>query len=768
MGRPKLPRDENGNIIRAAPPTGAAPPQTTPPDAAPPRFVDGRPNPLHFAYLIGEANDLARQHVKSGQSLPWNHDAYIKGVMLQAKMSGVNVEDIADHRTEKQQEIDALLELCRTPEAVWEKADAEMEAVEAGMDKVDADTVAHVEQLFRKQADYAGEEPDLAGKVQRLKSRIGRVLSLRERARTPLPALTSRHPSDLRYTHQTRAAHLLRFMLYVGRSNIPSGELAGTVFRFGRHHAKIAWDIYEAQNGIEIGWDRDECRGRLTPGRIPYIGVQIICPLRHGKSEIAAHFTARAICFNPEIQAVMLHAVAREAEKNLQYVASCFDRGNSVGRRCMALFPIELESSTNQRMKVRLGRPLKQATLEAYGFMSGRLGINTSLQVWDDIVPQSDQTEETTRKRRFDKMGGTWKSRQQGKGTFILSICTLWHHDDTNSRIIRLAGDKRVRPEHRLMFRVSIQKCGGPRTTPKFYPLWPEMYDSAWLRQQAAGMTPATYSAAFESNPVSQEGRIVKELRLYDQGADDHAEFLKRAVRYISLDPSGVNRKGADKAGFVYGAAGEITVHSPDGSGGVRQSSREVLRILAAKQFNATQTDLVEYACGFAAERRTDYVLTEQQGLSAIASIFEKYHGITAISIPAGNKDKETRLRRVAGMLDEAQVRVGGPCAVVEFPGVKEGDRLVLDPDFKEIAEQILDFGVAVNDGLLDATTQLCYYLMGTLQPGTGEVTRIVREEKPVSAFAARKLAMLKEVQDDANRSAAEEDYAWACRALRN
>ena len=286
--------------------------------------------------------------------------------------------------------------------------------------------------------------------------------------------------------------------------------------------------------------------------------------------------------------------------------------------------------------------------------------------------------------------------------------------------------------------------------------------------QRFAILGPALYSAAYQSNPVSAEGRIVKDLRLYDQTSDDHTEFLTRAVRYISLDPSGVNRKGADKAGFVYGAAGEVVVKTPDPEQGYRLTSREVLRIMAAKQFNATQTDLVEFACGFAAERRTDYVLTEQQGLSAIASIFEKYHGIAAIPIPAGNKDKETRLRRVAGMIDEAQARVGGPCAVVEFPGIKEGDRLVLDPDFKELSEQILDFGVAVNDGLLDATTQLAYYLMGQLQPGSGEVTRIVREAAPTSDFAARKLAMLKEVQDDMNRSAAEEDYRWACRTLRN
>lgn len=759
MGRPRLPRDEAGNIVRERPkvdpPSGGNPTDTTPE-----RIVSGRPNPLYYAHLISEANQLARQHISNGMPLPWNHDAYIKGVMTEAKMAGVDLEEIADHRTEIQQLADGLMEMALMPDVLWEKFDADAAIMRKGMDNVDESVVKYVEERFKAEQ---GGSADLAGKLQRLKNRMDLVLSLRERARNPLP-----RNSYTQHAHQIKAAHLLRFMLYVGRSNIPSEEPGGTIFKIGKHHAKMAWDIYEAENGIEITYDHDTGEGKITPGRIPYIGVQIICPLRHGKSEIAAHYTTRAICLRPEIQAVMLHAVAAEAEKNLQYVASCFDRKNSVGRRCMSLFPISLEKSTNQMMRVKLGRPLKQATLEAYGFMSGRLGINTSLQIWDDIVPQSDQTEETTRKRRFDKMGGTWKSRQQGKGTFILSICTLWHHDDVNSRIIKLASDRGVLPKNRLMFRVSKQKCGGPRTTPKYYPLWPEMYDSAWLRQQAAGMTPATYSAAFESNPISAEGRIVKELRLYDQGAEEHAEFLKRAVRYISLDPSGVNRKGADKAGFVYGAAGEVVVKTPDPEVGMKHTSREVLRILAAKQFNATQTDLVEFACGFAAERKTDYVLTEQQGLSAIASIFEKYHGIAAIPIPAGNKDKETRLRRVAGMIDEAQARVGGPCAVVEFPGIREGDRLVLDPDFKELAEQILDFGVAVHDGLLDATTQLAYFLMPNLQPGVGEVSRIVREATVLTPMQRLKKAALDGLKAKNSESAAEQDFAWSCRWTSN
>lgn len=749
MGRPRLPRDEHGNIVREKPPDAPAEAAV----AAPSRMVNGRPNPLYYAFRISEANDLAHKHIAAGQPLPWNHDGYIKGVMTEAKMAGVNLEEIADHRTEKQQLADALNRWSETPEAIWEDTDAELEAVKRGMDNAESMVCEYVESRFK---DESGA---VLGKLKRLRTRIETVLSLRSRARNPFPKGSHTHKA-----HQIKAAHLLRFMLYVGRSNVPSGEPGGTVFKMGRHHAKMAWDIYEAENGIEITYDHRELEGVITPGRIAYIGIEIICPIGHGKSELATHYTARAICLNPELQAVMLHAVAAEAEKNLRYVSSCFDKANSVGRRCMALFPIELESSTNKRMKVKLGRPLKQSTLEAYGFMSGRLGINTGLQVWDDIVPQSDVTEETTRKRRYDRMGGTWLTRQRGAKTFVLNVCTLWHHDDVNSRLMRQA----KRKHQPTMFRISRQWCGGPKDRPMFYPLWPDMYGQDFLRQRFAILGPALYSAAYQSNPISAEGRIVKELRLYDQGAPEHQEFLSRAVRYISLDPSGVNRKGADKAGFVYGAAGELTIKTPDPEVGMRLTSREVLRILACKQFNATQTDLVEYACGFAAERKTDYVLTEQQGLSAIANIFEKYHGIAAIPIPAGNKDKGMRLRRVAGMIDEAQARVGGPCACVEFPGIKEGDRLVLDPDFKELAEQILDFGVAVNDGLLDATTQLAYYLMPTLQPGSGEVTRVVREEVALTPMQRLKKAALDGLRAKNSESAAEQDFAWSCRWTSN
>lgn len=753
MGRPRLPRDADGNIVRDAPPTPPLNPTNSPdaaePDGCPDRIVNGRPNALFYAWKISRANLLASQHIEEGKPLPWNHDGYIKGIMTEAKMAGVDVAEIADHRTDRQRQADIMLRIHDEPDAIWEMVDADAKVMLAGMDNADEYVRDNVDARFDAIMRSA-----LSGKLQRLKTRIQTVLSLRDRARNPLPknSFTQKH-------HETKASHLLRFMLYVGRSNIPSDEPGGTIFKIGRHHAKIAWDIYEAERGLLLDFDRREHKNIIEEEKVPYIGVTVVASVGHGKSEIATHYTARAICFDPEIQAVMLHAVSMEAEKNLRYVASCFDRSNAVGRRCMALFPIELEASTGKRMKVKLGRPLKQSTLEAYGFMSGRLGINTGLQVWDDIVPQSDVNEETTRKRRFDRMGGTWMTRQRGKKTFILNICTLWHHDDTNCRIIRAAKNEK----NPMMFRVSRQGCGGPHTTPRYKPLWPEMYSADFLRQKAASMSPALYSAAYMSDPRSAEGRIVKELRLYDQGSAEHREFLSRAIRYISLDPSGVNRKGADKAGFVYGGMGD-SVYQSD----TEYTSRNTLRILAAKQFNATQTDLVEYACGFAADHKVDYVLAEQQGLSAIADIFRNYHGVDVIPIAAGNKDKGQRLRRVAGMLDEAQARVGGPNAVVEFPGIREGDRLVLDPEYKELAEQILDFGVAANDGLLDATSQLCYHLMPQLAPGAGAVTHAVRSAAPMTDMQRRKKAMLDSMNAKAGESAAEQDYQWACKWTSN
>ena len=373
---------------------GAAPP--VPPagtdEAEPPRTVNGRPNAAYYRFRFGKINDLVFQSVSAGQGVPFNSYQALQGIALEAKAAGLDMDSIADQRTEATIVADALMRYTETPEAIWEDEDAVLETVLKRMDDADNLLLSHVEGRIKD----IDERRAAIKKLQRLGSRIRTVLSLRKRARREPPdgGNTNTH-----VYHAYSAAHLLRFMLYVGRSNMPSGDPGGTVFKIGRHHAKIAWDIYEAQKGIDFRFDGDAARPgiRPIPGLIPYKGVVIIAPPGHGKSEVACHFTAREICRNPETQAIMLHAISEKAEGNLRYVASCFSRDNSVGRRCMALFHVELAQSNNKKMRVKLDRPLNQSTLEAYGFMAGRLGINTNLQIWDDIVPQSDVSEEATR-----------------------------------------------------------------------------------------------------------------------------------------------------------------------------------------------------------------------------------------------------------------------------------------------------------------------------------------------------------------------------------
>ena len=78
------------------------------------------------------------------------------------------------------------------------------------------------------------------------------------------------------------------------------------------------------------------------------------------------------------------------------------------------------------------------------------------------------------------------------------------------------------------------------------------------------------------------------------------------------------------------------------------------------------------------------------------------------------------------------------------------------------------DFGVAANDGLLDAPSQLCYHLMPQLAPGAGAGTHAVRSAAPLTAYQQRKQAMIDEANVDQSESESDRQYKWACKTLGN
>src|SRR5690606_20156521 len=153
---------------------------------------------------------------------------------------------------------------------------------------------------------------------------IRRVREVQEKARNPVPRGTPAH-----LAHAARAAHLLRYMLYVGRSNIPERLLGASkgVYDPAEHLCKAALFLYEARHAIHYSAVGVEVNAYRCEGAI------LVMPPGHGKTDLIRADAALRACDDPLTQGFMVHAIKERAENNLQYIQSLFDDAKPEGRR---------------------------------------------------------------------------------------------------------------------------------------------------------------------------------------------------------------------------------------------------------------------------------------------------------------------------------------------------------------------------------------------------------------------------------------------------
>lgn len=533
-------------------------------------------------------------------------------------------------------------------------------------------------------------------------------------------------------------------MIYVGRSSISSGFSDGpaaTVFNIGRHHAKMVVDLWMAETstyiGMPLGSDAKEDfpKAKIIMGVTECEGAIIVFPPGHGKTEVGAHWCARRISDNPYEQGWVIHAQEALAAQSLAYVASMFEMSSPAGRRNRALYPnipTKFRKKNSKMFWLDLPNRTKQPTMSASGVRSKRSGADASFVWFDDPVDQREAEQDKERDRTYALINGTWLTRLRGKqskgatrGIFHFTTTTLWHPDDANCRRIELARQKKLR------ILVSRQGTGGPRSFPKFEAVWPEMYPASKIEKIYEAMkNPTLFSAAYMSNPVAESLKIIRQLRFYDPASTDHVRFLKSCTNYLSLDPSATNRPGSDKVGIVHAGMGEFSWEEVSADGVPVYRCENRLRIVDANQIHATQSELVEYTCGYSLIKQVDHVIVEtRSGFVAVAEMFENMHGIKPIRRDPGNKSKDVRLRAAAPALEDGNAD-DGIRAVVEFPGKRdEAGNIVPDERFDWLYRQILDFGFAAEDHCVDALTQLVNYLAPELSVGKGVVSRIMQEE---------------------------------------
>lgn len=728
----------------------------------PPRRIKGAFNPEFLSYGYEKLLELTFINIVDGEKVPFNAKSVEDFLNSLAKINHLDPKKVQDRRKPEQIIEDVFVKLAEDTAAIWELRDEELALVEKTMDDADSGGLDFLDEKIRSAAN-----PKIWA------DRFRTVRRLRERARTPssssqtkalLPKRGRKHP-ELKDSDEAicaaacQAAWPLRLMVYVGRSNnakLANGPPKASVYQIAPHHVKMACDVWQAKHKVAFGPPKFNPKGDnwFWPGEIAYRGCILVCPMGHGKTDFGRFIIDSFIVENPHHQCLLNHAVAEKAQENLAYLSSLYKTDSPIGRRHHALFPLELDQCNTKQFRLKLPNRLKSATASAAGVDTAVLGANASIQWWDDPVNQTEATQEADRKRTFETLNGRWMSRMRGTGDwFLLVTATLWHNADAISRYIQRAKQSR--------FRVSKQACGGPKTTPQFHALWPSMIPSSELRTIYQTMqSPALYAAAYMSNPIAEEKRIVRKLRLYDPvllengEPTEHARFLDSSTKFLSLDPAATRGERSDSAGLIYAGFGSVNIKKLL-DGRMLESTENRLRLFEAQSVPSTQSELVQYTVDLSRTRHIDYVLVEcRSGYVATAEMFENYHGIDVIRIDPRNKNKEERLRAAAPAIEDANADLGLR-AVVEFPGVRTGRRfdngeweLALDPRFKQLAEEILDFGVCATDDQVDGLDQLVIYLAPDLGIGTGGiVNRQIAKSQPIKGDP-RLLAMIAQYEN--------------------
>lgn len=660
----------------------------------------------------------------------WNPERILSVYRQEAAAYGLDLTKLADARSDEERLQEAVDAILTSPEEVFALVDEQIDTLEAAFEQVRQ----FGEDYFTARQRETTRPKELA---EAWIARLRRIRALRKRA-MEIRTETSR---DAKLNNATR---LLRYMIYTGRDD------KGAVYSVGFHMVKMSVDLFMAQHGAV--WD---CEGMKLPGEqvgpAPMAGERdgrlindgtkadgavMMYPPRHTKTTVLRFWCGQTINEDPVTQGVYLHDKEDESKDFKQHVGNLFDPQTSSGRRSLSLYPQNrLADYDNNAYNLRVWTPdpPKNPNLHASSIWSSALGKNLNWIIADDVIPQEDQNQPTERDRRKRKFRGTWLTRfVGGKGFYILSGYP-WHHDDLLWETYKLAR-KGVESNWTAGLRVLVSKMpvGGPKTN--FKSIWPDMFPPQTLRAMYRKINDAAiWSANFMLNPITDDMKIVKKVRLYDVDEDEHQLFVQGAVIHVSVDPAATARVDSDKAGFILAGFGDAIFQERVGDL-IKQSSETVIRILEAKEFYATQIELVDHIAELASGRKIDLVHVEVvQGFVAVLEMLSRVHGIqSVIEHKPGNKNKEQRLRAVASMLEDGSP---GLRAVVEFPG-RKNEHGVLEPldGVRHLIDYVINFKVTTGHHSLDALTQLCKHLAPAVGIGEGSVSKEMRENAGLPA----------------------------------
>jgi hypothetical protein len=661
-----------------------------------------------------------------------------------ASVYGIDPSENTDGRSVEEQVRDFMQQLLISEQAIYEALDTQIDGMITHMSAavrmagelyddlnrqgVRACDVLSIDDLQQIDPDQDPREPPgpkvIAELGNRWIRRLRKVKRLAKWAREPCEPGMSR-----RDEFAWRTTHLLRFMCYVGRPDIPGM----THFIFADFHVEIAAKLWIVKNG----WRIDSRFGLIAPGdffegkrfeREAYHGILVLLPPRHSKTEtISVYDTALDNIYDTRDQQAVIHADRETAaNKMLVPVQTLFKRDNEAGRRLGRLFPdVRLAKSDNTRHRLRLHneqRPSNPNLITGSPFTRG-LGNNLNKLRCDDVVEASDRYEPTTREKRIVLLSTTWITRLHGKRGIAIVTGYPHHPEDLIWKMYTQALEYQSSGGRSGVNMLVVRRpVGGPTTNPPFRPIWPEMYDAKWLRNRYNSLNDdTTWSSNYQLLPVPADKQIVRQVRLYDPTAPEIMEMLDNARYHLSVDPAAKGEEANDKAGVVMIAVGDLQYEREVGGGMTEIFTERVGLVVHEDEFYASQPELTAHMVAIAARYNIECGHIEQvTGLGTdMKTALEEHYGIRNVKLHGtGNKNKASRLRAVAPVVEHSNPDIP---AKILFPGVRLLDeqgrqvpQLVPRSDMVRLINYITKFFAQSGYHSLDAFTQLVRDLVAT------------------------------------------------------
>lgn len=738
--------------------------------------VDGIPNPRHYQIRVARLNYIAEHGLMSGGSIPFNLDSAVKSILREAELAGVHERQVTDLRTDDQKVADVLDRLERSGATLLEATDAELDAIEKMMDRVDTISIEVHREMMERSIEAAKRESERGKAFRRTLERVRR---LRIRARQDfhmdwIPkvqgVLSPRAAADL-YGDAFRAMHLLRYMLYVCRSGdgATQNQLAADVLQMSKHHVEMSWGYWLREKGLVPS------NGQLVPYK--WDGLALILPPRHGKTLMGCAMAALQLAKNPNIKVIHGHYSEDMAKLNLGFVSQMFDRGNPMGRRNFALYGVEKntrEVNNSETLTLFRSKPSRQPSMRCGGVLSGINGSDADFVWLDDENDQKVVLEEPVRNKIRIRVDGTWLTRRQSASSWVLTTATIWHRDDSVS--VRIAKAREGRERVLVIVRGVGRKYYDKHARERFddtFPLWPERFGREWL-QGMKDRLGSLYRPMYLCDPVGDDVRIVRRLAVYDPTDEVHQRFVTEARYILSIDPSATANRHSDDTGWVYAGIGPVVRKSVNDSDHESVSERTELRIIEAGEMKIEGVQIIDFIRQFCQNHPVDEVIVETAASFAIIpQIIERDFGIKVVSYNVQGRNfvggKVGRLRMVAPMLEATPHSDGKVRACVAFPGVSilGGKALKLDPEYEWLQRQILDAGFVKADHAMDSITQMIRYLSPELSDGAIELSGRVSDA--IRKVEAQNIERMRAMMDEANDKREQkmdpntEEAIWMC-----